>query len=60
MDPLPAPRHPVLHYLAVVRAARDFGLHPDELDPLALHYPAVAGSVEGLADAVAAALLADR
>jgi len=50
----------VLHYLAVVRAARDFGLHPDELDPLALHYPAVAGSVEGLADAVAAALLADR
>jgi hypothetical protein len=39
-----ASRHPVLRYLAVVRAARDFGLPRDELDSLALRFPPHAGS----------------
>jgi hypothetical protein len=50
--------NPVLHYLAVARAARDFGLPSEELDQLA------AGvvvrdrrSVEAFADAAASALL---
>jgi hypothetical protein len=59
MDPSPTSRHPVLHHLAVVRAARDFGLHPDELDPLALRFPPAAGSADELAQAVTAALLRD-
>lgn len=59
MDPLSAPRHPVLHYLAVVRAARDFGLDPDALGPLVLRFAPAAGSVDAFAEAVTAALLAD-
>ena len=54
-----ASRHPVLRYLAVLRAARDFGLHPDELDSLALRFPPDAGSVDELAEALTAALLRD-
>jgi hypothetical protein len=50
--------HPVLRYLAVARAARDFGLEPGELDPLVLRFPPTAGSVYEFADAVTAALLA--
>jgi hypothetical protein len=49
-----SPRHPVLHYLAVVRAARDFGLDPVDVDPLALRCSPVA---ERLAEAVSAKLL---
>jgi hypothetical protein len=50
--------HPVLRYLAVARAARDFGLDPGELDPLVLRFPPTTASVDAFADAVAAALLA--
>jgi hypothetical protein len=34
-----APGHPVLRHLAIVRAARDFGLQSDDLDALALRLP---------------------
>jgi hypothetical protein len=47
-------RHPVLHFLAVVCAARDFGLDRDELHALAARFR----SPDALADAVTAALLA--
>jgi hypothetical protein len=52
-------RHPVLRYLAIARAARDFGLGPEVLDVLALCFRAdVPGSVDAIADAAGAALLA--
>jgi hypothetical protein len=57
VDPSTAPRHVVLHYLAVARAARDFGLDPDELDPLVLRFDPAGGSAGELADAVTATLL---
>jgi hypothetical protein len=50
------PRSPVLHYLAVARAARDFGLEPDELDRLAVRF-SPSHDVAAFADAVADALL---
>ena len=31
--------HPVLRHLAIVRAARDFGLQSDDLDALSLRFP---------------------
>jgi hypothetical protein len=34
-----APGHPVLRHLAIVRAARNFGLQSDDLDALALRFP---------------------
>jgi hypothetical protein len=60
MNAAAAPGHPVLRYLAVARAARDFGLDPGELDPLPLRFPPTAGSVQEFADAVTTALLARR
>jgi hypothetical protein len=60
MDPSSAPRHPVLRYLAVVRAARDFGLDPEHLDPLTVHFAPAPGSIDHFADAVTAALLGQR
>jgi hypothetical protein len=50
----------VLHYLAVVRAARDFGLPADALDPLTLRFAPGAGSPDALAEAATAALLDRR
>jgi hypothetical protein len=55
-----ASQHPVWRYLAVVRAARDFGLGPKQLDPLALRFRPEAGSVEAFAEAVADAVLDRR
>jgi hypothetical protein len=50
--------NPVLHYLAVARAARDFGLPPDELDQLAADVVVRdRRSVEAFADSVASVLL---
>jgi hypothetical protein len=50
--------NPVLHYLAVARAARDFGLPPEELDQLAADVVVPdRRSVEAFADAAASALL---
>jgi hypothetical protein len=49
---------PVLHYLAVVRAARDFGLNGDEIDRLAAGFAPVPDAVEAFAQAVADTLLA--
>jgi hypothetical protein len=57
MQPRATPGHPVLHYLAVIRAARDFGLDPDALYPLALRFPPAAGSIDKFAEAVTTALL---
>jgi hypothetical protein len=55
MDPSAGPQHPVLRHLALLSAARDFGLSSNQLDPLVLRF---AGSFEQLADAVTGALLA--
>ena len=60
MERADATQHPVLHYLAVARAARDFGLDRDELDRLAAGFTPHASSVEELAEAIADALLAQR
>ena len=34
-----APGHPVLRHLAIVRAARDFGLQAADLDALSRRFP---------------------
>jgi len=60
MESSATPRHPVLGYLAVVRAARDFGLDRHELDPLTLHFAPAPGAIDEFADAVTAALLRRR
>ena len=57
MDAHAIPQSPVLHYLAVARAARDFGLKRDELDRLATRFVPTPDSVASFADAVADALL---
>jgi len=49
---------PVLHYLAIARAARDFGLGPEEIDRLAAGFRPTRASVDAFAQAVADALLA--
>jgi hypothetical protein len=49
---------PVLHYLAVVRAARDFGLAREEVDRLAVGFRPAPDAVEAFAQAVADTLLA--
>jgi hypothetical protein len=48
---------PVLRYLAIARAARDFGLEREELDRLASGFRPAADSVDAFAEAVADALL---
>jgi hypothetical protein len=60
MEAAAAPRHPVLHYLAVVRAARDFGLGANELDPLTVRFPPGPGSIDKLTEAIAASVLERR
>jgi len=57
MESPAATRHPVWQYLAVVRAARDFGLAPEQLKPLTLRFRLEPGSVEAFAEAVADAVL---
>ena len=57
MDAHARPQSPVLHYLAIARAARDFGLAADELDRLAARFVPTPDSVASFADAVADALL---
>ena len=42
--------NPVLHYLAVVRAARDFGLEAERLDSLTLRFKEPAALAEAVAD----------
>jgi hypothetical protein len=55
-----ATQHPVWRYLAVARAARDFGLGPEQLQRLTLRFRPEPGSVEAFAEAVADAVLARR
>ena len=57
MDAPVSPQSPVLHYLAVARAARDFGLDPATLDRLAMRFVPTPDAVAWFADAVADALL---
>jgi hypothetical protein len=57
MDFRTSTRHPVLHYLAVMRAGRDFGLDRHQLDPLALRFSHASDSTEKLAEAATTALL---
>ena len=60
MEAASVPRHPVLHYLAVVRAARDFGLGRRDLDTLTARFPPGQGSIDKLVAALTAALLERR
>jgi hypothetical protein len=60
MGSFAAPGHPVLRHLAIVRAARDFGLQSDDLDALALRFSPASGSADELAEAASAALLERR
>jgi hypothetical protein len=60
MDAGAPPHNPVLHYLAVVRAARDFGLSPDQLEPLTRGFRPAVDSVDELAETVAAVVLEHR
>jgi hypothetical protein len=53
----PQPPQPVWRYLAVVRAARDFGLGPEDLEPLALRFSPDPGWLDPFAEAVADAIL---
>lgn len=53
-------QNPVLRYIAVLRAARDFGLGSDLVDALALRFNPEPGAVDELVDAVADAVLAAR
>jgi hypothetical protein len=48
---------PAGHYLAMLRAARDFGLEPSEIQAIVQRYPMPKPS-EGLVDALAEAILA--
>jgi hypothetical protein len=57
MDFRTSTRHPVLRHLAVVRAAREFGVDRHQLDPLALRFSPASDSTEKLAEAVTTALL---
>ena len=52
--------HPVLHYLAVIRAARDFGVDPEQLEPYTLRWCPSRHPVGEFADAVADVILLDR
>jgi hypothetical protein len=57
MNPQAPTRHPVLHHLAAVRAAREFGLDPRRVDALARRFPPGPGSAERFAEAAAVVLL---
>ena len=57
MDLAATAQNPVLRYLAVARAARDFGLDSERLDALVLRYDPVPAQIDAFADAVADALL---
>jgi hypothetical protein len=59
MDVQP-PAHPVLRSLAVLRAARDFGLPAEAAEALARRVPIASGDADALAEAAAAALLEAR
>jgi hypothetical protein len=48
---------PAGHYLAMLRAARDFGLEPTEIQAIVQRFPMPKPS-EGLAEALAEAILA--
>ena len=48
---------PAGHYLAMLRAARDFGLEPSEIQAIVQRYPMPKPS-DGLVDALAEAILA--
>ena len=48
---------PAGHYLAMLRAARDFGLEPTEIQAIVQRFPMPQPS-EGLAEALAEAILA--
>ena len=60
MKPSAITQNPVLRYIAVLRAARDFGLESDQVDALALRFNPEPGAVDELVDAVADAVLAAR
>jgi hypothetical protein len=53
-------RHPVLHCLAVTRAARDFGLRAGDVDTLTSGFRPGVDSLEALADAFTTAVIGRR
>ena len=53
-------RNPVLHYLMIVKAARDFGLADAEIEAVAGRFDPLRPRCEELADALADLILARR
>jgi hypothetical protein len=53
-------RNPVLHYLMIVKAARDFGLPDAEIEVVAGRFDPLRPRCEELADALADLILARR
>ena len=53
-------RNAVMHYMAVLKAARDFGLEQREIESVAGHFDARSPRAEQLADALADLLLSRR
>jgi hypothetical protein len=55
-----AVRNPVLHYLMIVKAARDFGVSDPEIEAVAGRFDPLRPRCEELADALADLILARR
>jgi hypothetical protein len=53
-------RNPVLHYLMIVKAARDFGVPEAEIEAVAGRFDPLRPRCEELADALADLILARR
>jgi len=58
-DAAPA-SNPVLRYMAILSAARDFGVSPDDRERIASRFDPFATAPQELADALADALLRDQ
>ena len=54
------PMNPVLHYMAILRAARDFGLSPAAIEHVARGFSPLTARPRELADALADALAQQR
>jgi hypothetical protein len=57
MDRLPPPRNPVLRYLAILSAARDFGVSRAELEAAAARFDPLTVEPDELAAALADCVL---
>jgi hypothetical protein len=54
------PENPVLRYMAILSAARDFGLHRIQIERVAIRFDPLGADPRELADALADALLESK